>query len=57
MVGTNDVTNKNQTEKIQKGDANRVSAGHNHNHAVVTAVFLAGTDTVNITIFNRNIFY
>ena len=41
MVGTNDVTNKKQTEKIQKGDATRVSGGHNHNHAVVTAGILA----------------
>ena len=32
----NDVANKKQTEKIQKGDANRVSVGHNHNRAVVT---------------------
>jgi hypothetical protein len=37
MVGTNDVTNKKQTEKIQKGDSTRVIGGHNHNHAVVTA--------------------
>jgi hypothetical protein len=41
MVGTNDVTNKKQTEKIQKGDATRVSDGHTHNHAVVTAGILA----------------
>jgi hypothetical protein len=36
MVGTNDVTNKKQTEKIQKSYATRVSGGHDHNHAVVT---------------------
>jgi hypothetical protein len=44
MVGRwseNDITNKKQTEKIQKGDATRVSAGHNYNHAVVTADILA----------------
>jgi hypothetical protein len=44
MVGKwleNDITNKKQTEKIQKGYATRVSAGHNHNHTVVTASILA----------------
>jgi hypothetical protein len=38
MVGRcseNDISNENQTKKIQKGDANRVSAGHNHNHALI----------------------
>jgi len=52
MVGTNDVTNKNQTEKIQKGDANRVSAGHNHNHAVVTAGILGRISTNNVRVNN-----
>jgi hypothetical protein len=41
MVGTNDVANKKQTEKIQKGDAAGVSSDHNHDHAVVTAGILA----------------
>jgi hypothetical protein len=41
MVETDDVTNKKQTEKIEKGNVTRVSGGHNHNHAVVTAGILA----------------
>jgi hypothetical protein len=37
----NNVTNKKQSKKIQKVDVTRVSDGHNHNHAVVTAGILA----------------
>jgi hypothetical protein len=32
----NDITDKKQTEEIQKGLANGISAGGNHNHAIIT---------------------
>jgi hypothetical protein len=42
----NDITNKKQTEKIQKSNATRVSVCHDHNHAVVTAGLLAWKEPV-----------